>query len=663
MTLAKGLGSGLPIGAMVAKRRLMSQWKRGAHGNTYGGNPLACAAANATIDLVEGGLAGNAADGGRRISWAGCAKLARDYPCIGEVRGKGLMIGMELVESDAERTPARALCDAVITRAFHNGLLLLSCGASTVRFMPPLNVTREEIDEAIVLLRISLDEALPTGASEVDADGCAARRRRWRRSALRLHAAAGARAGAQAGRPAAQLLLARALPAAADHRPLERELHARRRDARLQHGRFAVAAAHRHRTRRVELTHATGAYDYQPDVARDGRSVVFTRYDGNAMELWRLDLAQRPRAALTRGGAVNVEPRLSPDGKRIAWVSTQGTGHFNLFIADIGADGLRNARPLLGERKSAIDRYYYSAFDHAINPSWSPDGKRIVSSATPRSPGARGDIWSVAVDDPPRPAQDARARKPAGARARKSHRTAGACCSPAITAGSAHQLWLTTPPGAAPLPLTFGDCDRRNARWSPDGTAHRLHRQRAAATPTPRRAAMSSAARTQPVDGEAGAVTLTPARALDARHPRRRRAGSVPARVAVLGSDGRAHAPDAAWMHADDGFDRARQRTETHYFHCASPCTLDVPAGDDAIWPCSTASPTRPGSSASKLAAGRRRTVRVDAAAAARCRASSATGVSADLHVHMNYGGHYRNTPREPRRGRRAPRISTSSTT
>src|SRR5947209_7085932 len=114
----------------------------------------------------------------------------------------------------------------------------------------------------------------------------------------------------------------------------------------------------------VELTHAHGAYDYQPDVANDGNSVVFDRYDGNAIELWRLDLATRREQQLTSGGAVNVEPRLSPDGKRIAWVSTQGTGHFNLFVADVAADGLHNAHLLLGERKSKIDRYYYSPFDH-----------------------------------------------------------------------------------------------------------------------------------------------------------------------------------------------------------------------------------------------------------------------------------------------------------
>ena len=163
MTLAKGLGSGLPIGAMVAKRRLMSQWKRGAHGNTYGGNPIACAAANATIDLVEGGMVGNAATVGAHFM-AALNDLARDFPCIGEVRGKGLMIGMELIEGDAARTPARALCDAVVTRAFHNGLLLLSCGASTVRFMPPLNVTRDEVDEAMALLRTSLEQALAGAA-------------------------------------------------------------------------------------------------------------------------------------------------------------------------------------------------------------------------------------------------------------------------------------------------------------------------------------------------------------------------------------------------------------------------------------------------------------------------------------------------------------------
>jgi len=157
MTLAKGLGSGLPIGAVVAKRRLMQQWQRGAHGNTYGGNPIACAAAIATLDLVESEYAANAAAVGAYFMDR-LRDFARDYPCIGEVRGRGLMIGMELVEAD--RSPAKTLCDTLVTRAFHNGLLLLSCGASTVRFMPPLSLSRDEVDEAMIYLRAALDEAL-----------------------------------------------------------------------------------------------------------------------------------------------------------------------------------------------------------------------------------------------------------------------------------------------------------------------------------------------------------------------------------------------------------------------------------------------------------------------------------------------------------------------
>ena len=159
MTLAKGLGSGLPIGAVVARKTLMEQWRRGAHGNTYGGNPIACAAANATLDLVEREYAANAAAVGAHF-FARLGELAREFPCIGQVRGRGLMIGMELVEPGPGRKPARAVCDALVTRAYHKGLLLLSCGASTVRFMPPLCVTAGEVDEALAILRASLRDTV-----------------------------------------------------------------------------------------------------------------------------------------------------------------------------------------------------------------------------------------------------------------------------------------------------------------------------------------------------------------------------------------------------------------------------------------------------------------------------------------------------------------------
>jgi 4-aminobutyrate aminotransferase len=159
MTLAKGLGSGLPIGMVVAKRSIMERWTRGAHGNTYGGNPLCCAAALATLDLVAGEYRENAASVGAYFMGQ-LTVLADRFEQIGEVRGRGLMIGMELVTERTSRAPARALCDALITRAYQNGLLLLSCGASTVRFMPPLLISKTEVDEAVGLLERSLIEAL-----------------------------------------------------------------------------------------------------------------------------------------------------------------------------------------------------------------------------------------------------------------------------------------------------------------------------------------------------------------------------------------------------------------------------------------------------------------------------------------------------------------------
>ncbi len=161
MTLAKGLGSGMPIGMVVAKRSIMQKWSRGAHGNTYGGNPLCCAAALATLDLVEREYRANAAKIGDYFMEQ-LQLFAAKHSVVGEVRGKGLMLGMELVVDRAGKVPAKTLCDALITRAFHNGLLLLSCGLSTVRFMPPLMIDEADVDEAIELLGRSLEEVLAT---------------------------------------------------------------------------------------------------------------------------------------------------------------------------------------------------------------------------------------------------------------------------------------------------------------------------------------------------------------------------------------------------------------------------------------------------------------------------------------------------------------------
>ena len=388
----------------------------------------------------------------------------------------------------------------------------------------------------------------------------------------------------------------------------------------------------------IELTHPRAAYDYQPDVASNGGSVVFSRYSGDAIELWRLDLKTGREQALTSGGAVNLEPRLSPDGKRIAWVSTQGTGHFNLFIADIGPDGLRNARPLPGRRRSKISRYYYSAWDHALNPSWSADGSRIFYVSNPEVAWGTGDIWSVAVDDP------SDRQKVLSEETSWNVRPELAPNGRQLLFSSYHgrqwrQLWLTTPDGAAPLPLTFGEFDRSNARWSPDGKriAYVSNEKgntglvvqdfvggaQTAIRPLQRRYKTASARLTLDIRDEDGR--------------------NVPARVAVVGSDGRAAAPSAAWIHADDGFDRALQSSETHYFHCPSRCTLEAPAGDTAVW-VQRGFAYLPWQRTVKLTAGADQAVSVELQPHG-LPPSFGTWRSADLHVHMNYGGAYRNTP------------------
>jgi 4-aminobutyrate aminotransferase len=154
VAIAKGIASGLPLGVAVARAGLMA-WPPGAHASTFGGNPVSCAAALATIALLRDRLVQNAAEVGAHLM-AGLGALSAKHPLIGEVRGRGLMIGVELVRDRQTKERATTERDAVVTAAFNRGLLVLGAGKNAVRFSPPLVLTRPEAETAVRLF----DEAL-----------------------------------------------------------------------------------------------------------------------------------------------------------------------------------------------------------------------------------------------------------------------------------------------------------------------------------------------------------------------------------------------------------------------------------------------------------------------------------------------------------------------
>jgi 4-aminobutyrate aminotransferase len=156
MTLAKGIASGMPLGALVAKSDIMD-WEAGSHASTFGGNPVSCQAAMATIELIEDSLMENAAIQGDKLM-RGLSDLMSDYEFLGDVRGKGLMIGAELVKDREKKEPHSDLRNVIIREAFQKGLLLLGCGENSIRFSPALTVTSEEIDTCLSIFRDVLQQ-------------------------------------------------------------------------------------------------------------------------------------------------------------------------------------------------------------------------------------------------------------------------------------------------------------------------------------------------------------------------------------------------------------------------------------------------------------------------------------------------------------------------
>jgi 4-aminobutyrate aminotransferase len=156
LLMAKGIASGLPLSGLAARKELMSKWMPGSHGGTFGGNAVACAAAVATIQTMrEEKLVENAAARGQQLV-AGLRKLQAEFPQIGDVRGLGLMVGVEFGKPGA---PDTAIAKALNKAAFERGLMLLTCGTydNVIRWIPPLVVTEEQIEEALQIFASALD--------------------------------------------------------------------------------------------------------------------------------------------------------------------------------------------------------------------------------------------------------------------------------------------------------------------------------------------------------------------------------------------------------------------------------------------------------------------------------------------------------------------------
>ena len=156
MALAKGIASGMPLGAMVARADIMD-WEAGSHASTFGGNPVSCRAALATIDLLENGLIDNAAVQGEYMI-EGLRNMQRSCESMGDVRGMGLMIGVEFVKDRHTKERAGDWRNQIVMRAFQKGLLLLGCGENTIRFCPPLTVTADEVDVCLSIFEEAVRE-------------------------------------------------------------------------------------------------------------------------------------------------------------------------------------------------------------------------------------------------------------------------------------------------------------------------------------------------------------------------------------------------------------------------------------------------------------------------------------------------------------------------
>jgi TolB protein len=391
-------------------------------------------------------------------------------------------------------------------------------------------------------------------------------------------------------------------------------------------------------TKAEQITAGSG-YDYQPDWSSDPRWVVFARYDHDAVELWSLDMQDGRTRRMTSGGAVNLEPRFSPDGKRLAFVSTSYKGHFHIFVGRFEDGLLSDVRQVTSENVSTLPRYYYSEVDHEISPAWTRDGSEILFVSNRGHIHGTGGFWKIKAE-PGAEAHEIHYEE-TNWKARPDISPDGKRMVYASYLGQAwHQLWVMPAGGGDALPISYGAFDNVNPRWSPDGSKITFISNRSGNTSLWVQT-IPGGEQTEVIASERkylkpiGRISLSVVDSLGK---------PIAARVFLTGTDRLAYAPNNAWMHADDSFNRAERPFEAHYFDTGGSSEIMVPAGVVEV----------------DVMRGfenhfERRKVEVKAESTTQLTIAltplvkeldaKSNWVSGDVHVHMNYAGTYRNTP------------------